>query len=233
MMARYFPLLKEAGATVWLIAGAPLVPLLKGWSCLDRVFTRNETPDFGFDFFASSFDLPFVFGTTTETIPFAEGYLPGCDAPPKKHGPVKRVGLVWTGSPAHKYTARRNVPLECFAPLFERVDLSCVSLALDKKPGEDALLQRFGVEDWSPRIAHFADTARLMGACDVIVACDTSAVHLAGGLGKEVYVLLPFAPDWRWGLGSDRSPWYASARLIRQDEKRDWKRAVQALNVAI
>jgi hypothetical protein len=160
-----------------------------------------------------------LFGTRLETIPPPVSWPP-CDAR-KREGKL-RVGVVWAGAPAHKHDARRSLPLISFAPLFAQKNATFFSLTRDLRPGDAQHLPLYPVEDLAPRLTDFAATARIVAGLDLVVTCDTSTAHLAGGMGKPVWVLLPFSPDWRWLRDGDESPWYPSARLFRQKKPGDW-----------
>ncbi len=224
MMARYLPLLKERGAKVKLHIAAPLIPLFKEWSAVDEVFAKGERIS-DFDFYASIFDLPYAFQTTLETIPAETPYLPlpSADAETKLEiDGLPKIGVIWAGAPLHKHDWKRSVPLEIFQTLFEEKDFRFYSFNRDKRKGDEAILSACGVTDLAPLLVDFAASARLMGQMDLIISCDTATAHLAGGLGKRVWTLLPFAPDWRWLLNREDSPWYPTMRLFRQRESGDW-----------
>ena len=133
-----------------------------------------------------------------------------------------RAGLVWAGAPHHLNDRRRSIDVSALAPLFETADVDWFSLqkgprepAIAALPAARSIARLAPGSDWS-------QTAALIDALDVVVSVDTSVAHVAGALGKPVFVMLPFAPDWRWGLEGDRTPWYASARLFRQPAIGDW-----------
>lgn len=226
MLLRYLPLLKQRGARVWLLVHPALVPLLEGWDALDRLIPRGE-PVRDFDFFASIFDLPYAFETTLATIPADVPYLPvpQPDANTKLdlQSGKKHVAVVWGGAPKHKQDLKRSVPLFVFASLFNCPDVQFFSLNRDKREGDDALLAKLPVVDLAPRLNNFRGAAQYMAQMDLIITCDTATAHLAGALGKPVWTLLPFAPDWRWLLGRDDTPWYPSMRLFRQRKSGDWE----------
>jgi ADP-heptose:LPS heptosyltransferase len=118
-------------------------------------------------------------------------------------------------------------------PLLD-ADAKFVSLQKDVR-GDDAatLRDRSDVLDFSDALRDFSDTAALIANLDLVISVDTSVVHLVGALGKPVWVLLPFIPDWRWLLDRDDSPWYPTARLFRQDETRSWAPVVARVRAAL
>ncbi|MDD5585885.1 MAG: tetratricopeptide repeat protein [Alphaproteobacteria bacterium] len=224
MMARYVPLLKARGARVKFLVHPVLAPLFEGWPGADEVIAQDP-PVSGFDCYASIFDLPFGFGTALETVPADIPYLPlpQPDASLMLEDDERpKIAVVWAGTPKHKHDARRSVPLETFARLFDEPAVRFFSLNRDNRPGDDALLRKLPVTDLSSQLNTLRDTAHLMAGMDLIITCDTATAHLAGGMGKDVWTLLPFAPDWRWLIGRDDSPWYPSMRLFRQTQSGDW-----------
>ncbi len=95
------------------------------------------------------------------------------------------------------------------------------------------MLPGLPVTDLVPRIENFADAARFIGQLDLVITCDSATAHLAGGLGKPVWVLLPFAPDWRWLTDREDNPWYPSARLFRQPCIGDWQSVIESVRLAL
>jgi hypothetical protein len=183
--------------------------------------------------------LPRAFHTLLETVPSRTPYL--C-APPERLakwtarlGPKRglRVGLIWSGNPAHHRDQPRSIELNTLTPLLE-VPATFFSLQKDVRPADAAVLA--GCKDVIPLaddLADFSDTAAVMAQLDLIISVDTSTVHLAGALGRPVWILLPFLPDWRWLLDRDTSPWYPTARLFRQDETRRWDSVIPRVRAAL
>ena len=236
MLCRYLPLLKQRGAKIIFSVHAALRPFFEGWAGADTLIVHGDKIPL-YDFYTSVFDLPHRFGTTLETIPFADAaYLPQLPVTADMKLPATtglKVGVVWGGNPLHTNDVRRSVPLEMFADIFTVPNVQFYSFNRDKKPGDDALLAKYPVVDLTPRLQNFAHSAQLIGQMDVVISCDTSTAHLAGGLGKEFWVLLPFAPDWRWLTDRNDNPWYKSARLFRQPRVGDWAAAVAGVKTAL
>ncbi len=190
-------------------------------------------PDY--DCWVDQLSLPGLLGTTLDTIPAAGGYLsadPGRAAAWRRGLPSGfRVGLVWAGNPAHSNDRRRSMPAAALRPLLEIPGLACLSLQTGPRAADAAGLDLAAAP--GAELADYADTAGLVDALDLVVTVDTSVAHLAGAMGKPVWVMLPFAPDWRWLTERDDSPWYGSMRLFRQATPGDWTgvvaRVVQAL----
>jgi len=133
-----------------------------------------------------------------------------------------KVGLVWAGAAHHSNDRRRSIPLEVLSPLFDLTDIDWISLQKGPREHEAEQLPAARAMMRLDPAAQLSDTAALIDALDAVVSVDTSIAHLAGALGKPVLLMLPFAPDWRWGIEGARTPWYASVRLFRQRRTGDW-----------
>jgi hypothetical protein len=182
--------------------------------------------------------LPLAFGTRLETIPSTTPYL-SVPAPAQgweaKLGPKDRlrVGLVWSGNPRHRDDIKRSIELNALSSLFD-VAATFVSLQKELRAGDAALLrERSDIISLGQSFENFADTAALISYLDLVISVDTSVAHLAGALGRPVWILLPFVPDWRWLLDRDDSPWYPTARLFRQTDTRDWHSVVEHVRTAL
>jgi hypothetical protein len=247
MLSRYVPwLASRFRAPIIVEAPPPLVRLARGLPGVSDVWipTTSETPP-PFDVFDELFMLPGVLGPDQRSIP----------APPYLHADRVlvdrwrehiggdaaglRVGLVWgasvwAGGP-------RNVPLAALAPLSSVPGVRFFGLQKTVGPPDSSDWDRKivgGPEDepdppglemtrLGPLLEDFADTAAVISLLDVVVTVDTSVAHLAGALGRPVWLLLPHDPDWRWGLDDGRTPWYPTARLFRQQQPDDWTAVVQ------
>jgi hypothetical protein len=145
----------------------------------------------------------------------------------------RRIGLVWSGNPDHLNDHNRSFALAALAPLLE-VDAQFVSLQKNARANDrDTLRARGDIRDAAPLLDTFADTAALINELDLVISVDTSVAHLAGALGKPVFVLLPYAPDWRWLMGRADSPWYPTARLFRQTAARRWEPVIAEAKEAL
>jgi len=229
---RYLPMLKADGREVVFETRKALFPLLSGFRGIDALVVRSEDgrPSARFDSYVPLLSLPHLFGTTLETIPAAVPYI---FADPHKiaawksrvAGPGLRVGLVWAGRPAHMNDRKRSCPLSLFGLLADLPDVSFVGLqkgpaaaqAADWPVKDSCRFVNLG-EDFDD----FADTAAVIANLDLVISVDTSVAHLAGAMGKPVWVLLPYIPDWRWMMGREDSPWYPTMRLFRQPQAGDW-----------
>ena len=234
--ARYVLLAAAAGAKVAFSVQDPLRRLFKGFEPAVTVIGQNEAPT-EFELHAPLLTLPLAFGTRLETIPaFENGYL---TAPPEdvsrwhQRLPAgRRIGLVWSGSQTHANDANRSLALAKISPLFQPGDV-WVSLQKEVRDRDRATLAGSGILDVSAELGDFADTAALISALDLVISVDTSVAHLAGAVGKPTWVMLPFAPDFRWLLDREDSPWYPSMRLFRQSRAGDWDGVVARIGEAL
>ncbi|MDR3099987.1 MAG: hypothetical protein LBV73_23345 [Paraburkholderia sp.] len=146
----------------------------------------------------------------------------------------QRIGLVWAGNPRHLFDAFRSVPLTALLPLAALAGNAW--FAIQKGQGAAQLADvagRWPLHALGDDLRDFASTAALIEGLDLVITVDTSVAHLAGALGKPVWVLLAAQPDWRWGLGCTDSVWYPSARVFRQSTLGDWSGVVAELEVAL
>jgi len=235
---RYVPLVADRGARVILEVQKPLQELMTGLTGVIEVISKGEPlPDF--DFQCPLLSLPLAFQTRLETIPSATPYLrPPAEALntwQARLGPKRRarIGLVWSGNAGHKRDQDRSISLHALLPLLD-IDATFVSLQKDVRPADAAVLDQHGrILNFCDALGSFSDTAALISQLDLIISVDTSVAHLAGALGKPVWVLLTFVPDWRWLLDRDDNPWYPSARLFRQDDMRTWDSVIVSIREAV
>ncbi|MBI4913336.1 MAG: tetratricopeptide repeat protein [Acidobacteria bacterium] len=225
-LARYVPLAAVRGAHVILEVPESLAPLMENLEGVQELVLRGEDPP-PFDLHCPLASLPGAFGTTLESIPDRVPYLhPREDRLrrwlPRLPGGGLRVGLAWAGNPAHRQNRRRSLPLETLLPALARPGLQAVSLQKELRDGEAQRLASAGLLNLGPDFEDFADTAAVVSQLDLVISVDSAVAHLAGALGRPVWVLLPHQPDWRWMLGREDSPWYPSARLFRQASPGDW-----------
>lgn len=234
---RYLSLLAQRGARVILECPSSLARLFATADGVDRIIPRGEgVPDC--DYQIPLMSLPFRFETTLENIPNRTPYL---QAPgdvkirlPKNSSKHFKVGLAWAGSPSHGNDQTRSIPLQRWSPILSAPQISFFSLQVGSATKELADVQSAReVIDLEPQLTDFASTAGFIAAMDLVICVDTAVAHLAGALGKTVWVLLPFAPDWRWLLRRDDSPWYPSMRLFRQNHRGDWNSVIEQVRDAL
>jgi len=145
------------------------------------------------------------------------------------------VGICWAGNPAFPNDHNRSIPLAIFERLFQVTDLRFVSLQQNLRPGDESILDRFdNIDQTSDRKGSgLADTAALISRLDLIVTVDTVIGHLAGALGRPVWILLPFSAYWPWLRERTDTPWYPTARLFRQPQPGDWKSVLESVAGAL
>ena len=232
-----------------------LLPLLETVVGIDQLIAQ-DSPLPAFDVHAPLLSLPHILGTTLETIP---AHIPYLQAPPSRvvsasqiplphltppqsgttphsspltpHSALK-VGIVWTGNPAHKNNPYRSCSIEPFRDLCQIPGVCFYSLQKGAA-ANDLQAAALPIHDLSQTLADFADTAAAIAQLDLVITIDTAVAHLAGALGKPVWLLLSFAPDWRWLLERDDSPWYPTMRLFRQRQRGNWQGVFEQVTAAL
>lgn len=236
MFARYAALLHTHGARVFLDCNGQLVRLLSSMPGIAGVIPRYD-PAPPHDFHVALASLPHLLRATLYTIPAPLAYLRAEPALVEswraRLGPRRglRIGLVWAGNPDFKGDRLRSPGLAAFRPL---LDLPGVSVYGLQKGAGRRDLDRCGplpasFVDLGADISDFADTAAIMDNLDLVVTSCTGPAHLAGALGRPVWTVLPFAPDWRWLEHGVCTPWYPTMRLFRQERRGDWSAVVARL----
>jgi tetratricopeptide (TPR) repeat protein len=228
---RFAPVLQAMGAAVTVLANRRLHRLL-GTVGQGVAFVDKVEPDDAFDFQIALMSIPRVLGVRPQTVPAPQSYLAADSrrsdiwrARLGEHG--FKVGIAWQGNPAGSIDNGRSVPLREFAALSQIESVRLISLQknhgveqLDRKP-QGMIVETPGF-DFDEGADAFIDTAAMMANLDLVVTSDTSIAHLAGALGRPVWIALKHVPDWRWLLDRSDTPWYPSARLFRQDRIGDW-----------
>ena len=236
--ARYAPVLAARGAEVVLEVQPQLVRLLAGMQGVTAVVAR-KAPLPRYDFHCPLLSLPLACETTLETIPANVPYISPADVDlaswrARLPDPRPRVGLVWSGERSHDNDLNRSMRLETLAPVLDLPGIAFVSLQHEVRDEDAAALRSRGdVLQLGPAFKDFADTAAAMAGLDAVIAVDTSVAHLAGALGKPLFLLLPFAADFRWLRERADSPWYPTARLFRQPQFGDWDSVVNVLRLEL
>jgi tetratricopeptide (TPR) repeat protein len=242
---RYLHLVKALGGTVILETSENLQRLLERIDGIDEIIARdaNVVPVVNWDMCVNLLSLPGIFKTTLENIPSTVPYL-SADSIKSRYwkeeltGQEFKVGVVWAGNPYHKKDSRRSLEPDCFAVLAGIRGIQLFGL----QKGQGALkskkvAERMNIRNLGDELYDFSDTAALIDNLDLVVSVDTAVAHLAGAMGKPVWVLLPKVPDWRWMLDRDDSPWYPTMRLFRQSEVGNWssvlRRVAEELEVLV
>ncbi|MBR0799098.1 glycosyltransferase family protein [Bradyrhizobium jicamae] len=229
---RYAPLLANLGASVICEVQAELQPLLSHLDGISVIAAGETLPVF--DLHCPLLSLPLAFKTEVGSIPASIPYL-AAPAARRDHWQTRlpqgrRAGFVWSGSSTHKNDANRSIPLARLARLFETPALHCVSLQTELRgPDRDVLGDLPSLVHLGDEIGDFADTAAIISLLDVVISVDTAVAHLAGALGKPVMILLPHAADFRWMRDRADTPWYPTARLLRQPAFGDWDSVIDRL----
>lgn len=231
--ARYAPILQRRGARVTLQCAEKLASLFASLDGAPAIISFGAAAP-AVDCHAPLMSLPRLLGARLDTVPADIPYLRaprGAAAAPAGDG-RPRIGLCWAGSPAHPDDARRSCPPALLAPLVARRDIAWIDLQYGPGAGDFPDAEN-RLEDWSEMLDGFGDTAAALSALDLVIAVDTATAHLAAALGRPTWLMLKYAPDWRWMLDRDDSPWYPTMRLFRQAEPGDWAGVVARLRAAV
>lgn len=234
---RYVPMAQALGANVILEASKPLAGLISTLGQPLRIITPGTAlPEY--DVHCPLLSLPFAFKTTLHTVPATIPYLGAEPAKvqfwEQKLGAKKktRIGLVWSGNAAHSNDQKRSLPLRMLMPVLE---LNYEFHALQKEIRQDdrTYLESSNILPHMQDINDFSDTAALITQMDIVLSVDTSVAHLAGALGKTLWIMLPYMPDFRWMMERNDSPWYPTARLFRQPRMDDWESVIADVKGAL
>ena len=233
-MLRYATLAADRGARVVVECQPELICLAASTPGVTAVIARGEALP-AFDFEIPTMSLPLAFGTILETIPNKIPYIHAeaeriskWKTRLEKLPPTRKLGLVWAGGEKNPNNAKRSISLSDFNPLSKIPGIEWISLQKGPAAAQSGSAA-FSIHDWTNELHDFADTAALVECLDGVVTVDTAVAHLAGALGKPVWILIPMAPDFRWLMDRADSPWYPTARLIRQRTHGAWSDAVENL----
>ena len=233
--SRFAKMVSDRGARVILEVPRPLLGLMGTLDGVARLVEKgNVLPDF--DCHCPLLSLPLALKIDIHSIPAATPHF-GSDAAHiaswrKRLGArtKPRVGLVWSGRSDHLNDHNRTIALTDMLPLLAE-GVQWISLHKEIRISDaDLLVSRKDITHFGDQLEDFSDTAALIELVDLVISVDTSVAHLAGALGKPVWVLLPFSPDWRWLLDREDSPWYPTARLFRQPKIGDWASVISRVN---
>jgi len=234
---RYAPLAAARGARVVLEVEPQVERLMRSLPGVEVVLKGSAPP--AFDFHCPLMSLAHAFGTELATVPADVPYL---SAPPAlaaawaarlPQDGRRKIGLCWSGNAAHLRDKERSIAFEVLAPLLG-ADATFVVVQKDVRDADAALVAARGdVRQVGELLGDFADTAAMLAQLDLVITVDTSIAHLAGALGRPVWLLLPRIPDWRWLLNRDDSPWYPTARLFRQEDGAGWAPVIARVRAAL
>jgi tetratricopeptide (TPR) repeat protein len=236
---RYVPLLAARGASVAVACHESLRDLFSQINGVREVVTSADALP-RFDYHVPLISLPYAFKTTLGDIPAHVPYLNvrAQDIEPWKAKlavrPGFKVGLAWMGNPKFTAAGAKSCSLEQLQLLLDQPACTFISLQKgDAAAGIRALGLTGHIADHTGELHSFSDTAALITNLDLVISIDTAVAHLAGALGKPVWILLPFAADWRWLRHRQDSPWYPSARLFRQPRLGDWDSVLHEIHDAL
>jgi tetratricopeptide (TPR) repeat protein len=233
---RYAPFVAARGGRVIVACQSAVHRLLAGFPAVEQFISEDESP--GFDVQSSLLSLPGLFGTDLSSIPNPSIYLKPApellEVWKRKlvaYSPGLKVGLAWAGSATNLNDRKRSIPLSQFQPMADLPRVMFYSLQKGPAAAQAASAPPgLNLIDLTGEISDFADTAALIANLDLVISVDTAVAHLAGAIGKQVWILLPTNPDWRWMLGRDDSPWYPTMRLFRQPETGNWPEVISRVN---
>ena len=231
--SRYIALLLERGAELIFEVQKPLLNLLK--RSIDCKVVEYYDSSFNADYQSPLLSLPLIFKTTLDSIPPVNPIISpskqslskwdkACISPSKK----MNIGIACSGNPGHIHDRNRSMPLSNFLPLLNIANLNLIQMGV--RPSDEQFLREHPeIRYFGDKFEDFEDTAAVISSMDLIISVDTSLVHLAGTMGKKVFLLLPFSPEWRWMTDGETSPWYPSVRIYRQTEMGEWGPLIQQI----
>jgi tetratricopeptide (TPR) repeat protein len=216
-----------------------LRPLFESLHGITRLLSTGDIyPEF--DYYCPLMSLPYAFKTELDTIPAKVPYLHAPSALAAHwaeklkefHSP--RIGIAWSGNPKYVSDFNRTIDFKALRPYLDATNLHFFSLQKNVRAEDVELLSNAGnITDLAPHLNNFADTAAIVANLDLIISADTSVAHLAGALGRPVWIMIPYTPDSRWLTNRTDSPWYPTARLFRQSRPRDWISVFKELQAAL
>jgi ADP-heptose:LPS heptosyltransferase len=249
MFARCLPLLAARGARITLVCSPPLRPVFERVAGIDALLSPPSDQPFAkinlsqadFDFWVPLLSLPHYFATEFGTVPAGIPYLTADPArialwrqryTAKSQPGAARIGLVFHANPVSASATGRSIPIADLAPLLRLPGLDWVNLQ-GGAAGRELAAAYPKLIDATREETSLDEFAAAIAATDLVVSVDTMAAHCAGALGHPLYLLVPFSPHWCWGIARDRTPWYPTARLFRQDARADWRNAVGTMARAL
>lgn len=237
--SRYIPLIAAQGGRVVFEIDPPLIPLFEGFPGTAMVVPKSSEPPLT-DVYIQLLSLPHLLGTTFNTVPADVPYLfPDPAKTESWHerliaGGNLRIGLVWGGSPRNANDRQRSCPVALLAPLGRVAHVGFFSLQVGPAAEEVVTAPaELRLTDLADELKDWTDTAAVIANLDLVITVDTAVAHLAGALGRPVWVMLPFAGDWRWIRGRNDTPWYPSMRLFWQERWGDWGGVIDRIRTAL
>jgi len=232
--ARFLPMIEQRGGCILFECQPELAPLMRCIDGIDKVIPRSEHPP-AHDLQCPLLSLPRVFGCDAGSIPGNEFMNPLKAGPgiplPSRSQSRLNIGMVWRGSRRTQQPEAREIPLDGLAGLTHSADAHFFSLQKEAIPSD--LNQLGPVTDLDPLMTNFTATALLLRQLDLVITIDTAVAHLAGALGRPVWLLLPYAGEWRWLENRSDSPWYPTMRIFRQPRPGDWDNVIADVTAAL
>jgi tetratricopeptide (TPR) repeat protein len=227
---RFLPMVRQLDGKIVFACDPDLALLFRGQFEVEQwVTSRDDQP--ACDVQCLLLRLPMLLGTNLKNIPAPVPYLAAPPAAREKWKqrlaahPGLKVGIAWAGKPAYSDDRNRSMNFFVLAPLLQLPDVALVSL--QKGDASQQIAGNSRIFDWTAELADFSQTAGLIANLDLVITVDTAVAHLAGAMGKPVWTLLPYAPDWRWMLDRTDTPWYPTMRLFRQQRMGDWSEPIE------
>ncbi len=239
--ARYIPLIKEMGGRVIFECHKELMPLFESYNDIDRLVEKPYNSDCveNVDVCVQLLNLPGIFGASLDNILADVPYLKTDTVSVEKwearfNRASFKIGIVWAGNPNHGNDRNRSCKLTDFTLLSSIPEVELFNLQKGGMSEKDERqLTVMQVTDLGKELNDFSDTASIIENLDLVISVDTSVAHLAGALGRHVWTLLPFIPDWRWMLDRDDTPWYPTMKLFRQRKPGDWEEVLERVSVKL
>lgn len=229
-----------AKTIVWV--QRPLAKLLATSQPQFTIHTGTTPPSEHYDFACPLLSLPLVLQPAPETLAQAVPYIQSTPkitatwrsrlAQHSGNDSLSKIGVVWAGNPNHDNDHHRSIPFDLFSKLFTIDNIHWISLQVDKKAA-NSIAMFDNVMDFSAELVDFSETAGIIENLDLVITVDSAVAHLAGSLGRQTWLLLPFAPDWRWGLAREDSLWYPTVHLFRQNKLNDWPGVLERVKIAL
>ncbi|HOJ37516.1 MAG TPA: tetratricopeptide repeat protein [Ignavibacteriales bacterium] len=238
---RYLKILKENyNCKIIFLCQKPLYNILKNLKFIDELYYSMDNNIFA-DYDLSLLSLIKYLNISPTNYYFNTKYLfPEKKIIDKFNNFIKRnnkvnIGIVWRGNPKHKNDHNRSIPIENFIKIFENNfdKFNIYSLQIDLTEHEKNILSIYNIEDIGSNFTDFLDTAAFIENLNLVISVDTSVAHLTGALGKTIFMLIPFAPDWRWGLYGTNDFWYSSLKIFMQNSPNDWSKPFREINYLI
>ena len=235
---RYLPFIKTLGGKIIFECQPELYELFENQNFGDKIVKRQKSliPLDKYDYFIGLSELPEVLKTNPENIPNDIPYVKinsniGANiSSPEGISNNLKVGLCWSGNPNPPINKKRHIKLDILYPLLNIDGIEFYSLQKgDAEKELSALPSKFHINNLISESKNFYDTALIINELDLIITVDTAVAHLAGAMGKPVWLMVPFVPDWRWGINVEYSSWYPTVRIIRQKQMNDWKSVISEI----